>query len=328
MTQAFVLPLGRSALRALLLLAALVSARIGHAEDWATRLGYPADTRVIILHAHDMGMCHEANTACAELLDGGAITSASAMAPCPWFAHAAEYAQKSETPRDVGLQLTLNAEWTQYRWGPVSGDLSPSLADGDGFLWRRPLQVTVNASVADVEREIRWQLLTAERLGMRPTHLASHLGTLFSRPDLTAAYLKFAREHWIPAIVVELTPEMAERFASQGYPIPDGLARTLAEYPLPKVEDLRIVPRTETYDEKVEATLALLAALPKGLSQVAFAPAVDSPALRAITPAWEQFVWDRELWDDNRIREALAAPDVVLTNWVEVMERFGGPGVR
>ena len=292
------------------------------ADDWATRLGYPEGAKVIILHAHDMGLCHETNQAATQLLEATPSASVSAMPPCPWFGDAAAFAA-SNPQADVGLQVTLNSEWPRYRWRPMSrGDMAGSLVDGDGYLWRSVLQVMVNATTEDVEREMRWQLLNAERLGMKPTHLASHLGALYSRPDLTRAYLKFAQEQWIPAVVVDLTPEMAERFARQGFPIPDGLARTLDEYPLPKLEDLRIVPRTESLEEKVLGTLELLEALPEGLSQVAFSPAVDSPALRAITPKWEQFAWDHQVWQDQRVRDALAQPNVILTNWVEVMERF------
>ena len=310
----------RSALRYVLATLLLSLAASAPADDWAARLGYPADARVVILHAHDMGLCHESNQACVELLEGETRFSASAMPPCPWFAHAAGYA--ADAGRDIGLQLTLNAEWPQYRWKPVSGDLGRTLIDGDGYQWRRVLQVVVNASLDDVERELRWQLLHAERLGMRPTHFTTHLGALFSRPDLTELYLRFAREHWIPAVVVDLTPEMAERFASQGFPIPDSVQRVLADYPLPKVEDLRILPRTESLEEKVEQTVELIETLPKGLSQVAFAPAVDSAGLGEMAPSARQFVWDREVWLDERVRKALAADDVVLTDWVEVMQRF------
>jgi hypothetical protein len=292
------------------------------ADDWATRLGYEPGKKVIILHAHEMGLCHEANQAVAELIEKYPAASASAMPPCPWFAHAASYANQNKQA-DIGLQITLNSEWPQYRWRPISsGDMSASLIDGDGYMWRSALQVTVNARVEDVQTEMHWQLLHAQRLGMRPTHLTTHLGALYLRPDLTDAYLKFAREQWIPAVVVDLTPEMAERFASQGYPIPDSLARTLADYPLPKLKDLRIIPRTETYEEKVEATLDAIAKLPGGLCQLSIAPAVDSPALQALSTSWEQYVWDAALWQDERVQQALSAPDVVLTNWIEIMERF------
>ncbi|TWT89017.1 hypothetical protein Mal64_25080 [Pseudobythopirellula maris] len=324
--------MGLAALSLLLLAPAAASA----GEDWARLLGYPEGKRVVILHAHDMGLCYESNAAVAQLIDGqtpdkdkpsqGDPTpiSASVMPPAPWFSHAAELAA-ARPGVDIGLQLTLNSEWPQYRWRPLSGEaLASSLYDGDGCMWRSVRQVAINADRDDVEREIRWQLLSAERKGMKPTHLTTHLGALYARPDLAELYLDLARRHWIPAVVVDLTPELAERFAAQGFPVPDRLLAALEEYPLPKLKDLRIVPAADSYDEKVEATIALIGELPAGLSQVAFAPAIDSPALRAITPSWRQFVWDRDLWQDERVKQAMEDSGVVVTTWVEVMERFDG----
>ncbi len=52
---------------------------------WGTKLGFPADKRAIILHADDIGMCHEANASAQRALLAGEYRSAAAMVPCPWF---------------------------------------------------------------------------------------------------------------------------------------------------------------------------------------------------------------------------------------------------
>ncbi len=49
----------------------------------ALRLGHPADARLVVVHADDVGMCHGANTAFADLAGRGFITCGSAMVPCP-----------------------------------------------------------------------------------------------------------------------------------------------------------------------------------------------------------------------------------------------------
>jgi chitin disaccharide deacetylase len=159
---------------------------------------------------------------------------------------------------------------------------------------------------------------------MRPTHFTTHLGTLYSRPDLTEVYLRFAREQWIPAVVIELTPEMVEQFRSQGFPVPDELAATLDSYPLPKVSELRIVSAAESLEEKVAGVVELVETLPPGLTQIAFRPAAHSPALEALTSDWQQRVWEAEVWHNERVQAALGQPGVVVTNWREIMERFEG----
>ncbi len=273
-----------------------------------------------------MGLSFESNEAIANLLESGAASSASVMPTCPWFADAAAW-RNEHRDLDVGLELTINSPLPRYRWRPLSSDMYvPSLLDRNGYLWRNSTQLLVNANAEQVEHELRTQILHAERYGLRPTHFTSYLGALFARPDLTEIYLRLSREQWIPAVVVELTPELAERFRRDGFPVPDSLVQTLEDYPFPKVSDLKILPTAESLEEKARATVELLANLPAGLTQVAFAPASDSPALRALAPNWQQRVWDGEVWQSEAVQAELKKPNVVITSWAEIMQRFDGSG--
>jgi hypothetical protein len=207
----------------------------------------------------------------------------------------------------------------------VAGDdRVATLLDPDRFLWRAPMQTMVNASADDVERELLAQIAYARSLGMQPTHLTTHMGALVMRPDLIEAYLRAARQQWIPAMIVELTPEQAERFRRQGFPLPDDIIALLADYPLPKVDDLRMVPPTDTFEGKKRAFLALLRELSPGLTQIALHPAGDSEALKRITPDWQQRIWDAQLVADADVQAVLRGEGVVLTNWREIMNRFEG----
>jgi predicted glycoside hydrolase/deacetylase ChbG (UPF0249 family) len=304
--------------------AAAAAAQILQAATWADRLGFPADRKVVILHAHELGMCYETNAGVSQLLEAGLVRSASAMAPCPWFADAAEW-RRDHADADVGLELTLNSELDHYRWKPASvGDLAPSLRDAEGFLWRSPIQTMVNASAEDVEHEVLAQIERAERAGLTPTHLTTHLGALITRPDLIEVYLRTARERWIPAVVVELTPAHVARFEEQGFPLPDDIIELVSSYPLPKVDDLRHIPETETFEQKKEQVLALLDGLKAGITQIAFRPAVASDALPRITEDWQQRVWDAQLFQDPDVAAALRAREIIVTDWKELMRRFEG----
>jgi predicted glycoside hydrolase/deacetylase ChbG (UPF0249 family) len=162
------------------------------------RLGYPANARLLIIHADDLGMAHTVNTAIFAALENGSITSASIMVPCPWINEVADYA-KSHPDADLGLHLTLTSEWKTYRWGPVeSKDKVPSLLDPQGYLWPDTPQVDSAVKADDAERELRAQIERANAMGIHPTHLDSHMGALFSRPDLFAVYLKLAHEYKLP----------------------------------------------------------------------------------------------------------------------------------
>src|SRR4051812_24473812 len=121
------------------------------------RLGYPADTKLIVVHADDLGETHSVNAAAIKALEGRTINSASLMVPCPWFPEIADYA-KSHPDADFGLHLTLTSERVYYRWGPVaSGDKVPSLLDENAYFhhdWEQHPQI----KPAEVEIELRGQV--------------------------------------------------------------------------------------------------------------------------------------------------------------------------
>jgi chitin disaccharide deacetylase len=110
---------------------------------------------------------------------------------------------------DLGLHLTLTSEWKSYRWGPLAPrDIVRGLLDGSGYLGREG--VWVRATPDDVEREIRAQIEQAIRVGIRPTHLDSHMGTLFANPAFFAALMKVGHEYGIPFLAVRVADARAE----------------------------------------------------------------------------------------------------------------------
>jgi hypothetical protein len=183
---------------AALLPLALASSLPAQTKTIAERLGYPANAKLLILHADDLGVSHSVDAASLDALDKGAISSASIMMPTPWITEVAAYAM-AHPNADLGLHLTITAEWETYRWGSVaSKDAVPSLHDADGTFPREVKTVVANAKQAEVERELRAQVDRAIAVGIRPTHLDSHMGALFARADLMATYVKVAQDYQLP----------------------------------------------------------------------------------------------------------------------------------
>src|SRR5437588_9415753 len=120
-------------------------------------LGYAPGTKLIIVHADDLGETHAVNAAAIKALEAGSINSASLMVACPWFPEIADYA-KSHPDADFGLHLTLTSERVYYRWGPVaSTDRVPSLVDSNGYFhhdWEQHQQIDAK----QVEVELRAQV--------------------------------------------------------------------------------------------------------------------------------------------------------------------------
>jgi predicted glycoside hydrolase/deacetylase ChbG (UPF0249 family) len=202
-----------------LLLAELLVASSALAQPYVSvqeRLGYPRDAHLLILHADDLGMAHSVDRASFEALEKGWVSSASILVPCPWLPEVLQFAKK-HPEADLGIHLALNSEWTPFRWGPVSprSDV-PSLLDEEGYLPLVEEAVVDKARPAEVERELRAQILRAQALGLPPTHLDSHMGTLDRTSPLFAIYRGLGKEFGLPIRMASEAPHPFETGAGAG----------------------------------------------------------------------------------------------------------------
>jgi hypothetical protein len=197
-----------------------------------------------------------------------------------------------------------------------------TLVDADGFPWQTVMQLAVNADMDDVRRELEAQLLAARAAGCKPSHLSGYYGTVFCRPDLSAILLAAAQKHWIPAPVVELTPELIDRFRQEGYPVDETMVRLITNYPLPKLDDLQLFPVAASYESTRDGLCELLMSIRPGLTQIVCHPAVESEGLKRLTPQWQHRVWTLQALGDPKVQETAANEQIVFTTWREVMRRF------
>jgi chitin disaccharide deacetylase len=268
----------------------------------AERLGYPADARLLIVNADDLGLCHAANVGIYECLRTGFVTSATLMVPCPWAREAAARYRGE----DVGVHLTVNAEWDLYRWGPITQ--APSLLDGDGGFPRTVEDVWDHADLDEVRRECRAQIERAILWGFDVSHLDAHMGTLQLRPEFFDVYLDLALEFALPVRIA------AQRPSEQlGFPAADVAEEAGVVY----VDRVLSAPRVGAR-ELVEAHLDRLE---PGVTELHLHPAVDSAELRAITSDWAARVDDHRLvCSDLLLPKALEAAGVTLLGYRSLRE--------
>ena len=291
-------------------------------KNWAEKLGYPVDSKVVMLHADDIGMCSEANEAVIPYLLNDQIQSASAMVPCPWFNDIADW-YKKHPEMDIGLHLTLTSEWKNYRWGPVSNSSSvPELIDTEGYLWRRVIDVASRTPVATIEKEVRAQIERAYERGIKPGHIDTHMGTLYSKVEYAEAFFNIAMEYGIPANVIEFTPDRVQKFRKQGYPITARVIESGRKYTLPKLDDFSSVPDGKDYQNKKENFFDLIQNLEPGITEIIFHPSINSEGLKKITNSWQQRVWESKMFSDPEVIQFLKNEGIIFTNWKEMMVRF------
>ena len=165
------------------------------------RLGYPADARLLVIHADDFGMSHAVNRAIIEALEHGWVTSASILVPCPWFPEVAAWA-RAHPDADLGIHLAVNSEWTTFKWGPVAGRSAvPSLVGADGYMAIDEDAAVAHAAPQDVERELHAQIDFAKAAGINLTHLDSHMGTLFHSQAFFDVYRRMGQAYGLPVLL-------------------------------------------------------------------------------------------------------------------------------
>ena len=168
---------------------------------FAERLGWARGDRVLILHMDDAGMSYDSNAGIEHVIENGLARSLSVMMPCPWVPAIVRFI-KNHPEADAGLHLTLTSEWKDYRWAPLAGaGVVPGLIDQEGAMWSTVASVAARATPDEVGREIRAQLDRAERMGFHPTHLDSHMGTLFANAGFLERYVRLGMENRIPVML-------------------------------------------------------------------------------------------------------------------------------
>ncbi len=268
----------------------------------AERLGYSAEDSLVIINCDDLGMCHSGNEAVYHCLREGLATSATLMVPCPWARDAAARYRGE----DVGVHLTLNAEWELYRWGPITH--APSLLDGDGGFPRTVADVWDHADLDETRRELRAQVERAILWGFDVTHLDSHMGTLQLRPEFFDIYLDLAVEFGLP---LRLSGRSTERLT--GFPFRDLAAQEGVVAPDHLV--FSAGPGVRPAFER------MLGDLRPGVTEIFAHPSADSSELRAIAGDWETRVDDHHLLTvDAEIRSMIEESGVHLIGWRDLRD--------
>jgi predicted glycoside hydrolase/deacetylase ChbG (UPF0249 family) len=150
----------------------------------------------LLIRADDSGMSHASNLALESLAKTGLPFSTSIMFTCPWYQESVEIIKKYPHI-SAGIHLTLNAEWKNYRWGPVAGiSAVPSLVDSAGFFTpSRAALRALNPTLADIETELRAQIERAVNSGIRIDYVDYHMGAAVETPERRAIVEKLANEY-------------------------------------------------------------------------------------------------------------------------------------
>lgn len=288
--------------------------------------------RYLIINADDFGMCNASVRAVSDLFLSGksALTSATIMTPCGWAPAACRFA-KNHPEFAIGTHLTFTCEWGDYRWGPVGHERTASLCDEEGYMWHESDQVEKNADLEEVALEIRAQVEKSKALGLNPSHLDNHMGSLYGietgRFELLTTTLDICSEYGLPfrfpsnfteeqfdntMLDIKIDHEMIKGLIGQlvGYANAKGVA--MPDYLIPNEWDGKTF---ESYEQWKEYIYELYKSFPEGVTETYMHPALECDELKSITGCWERRVWEYKLLSDPATKQHIEANGIKLINY-------------
>jgi predicted glycoside hydrolase/deacetylase ChbG (UPF0249 family) len=302
-------------LRYILLLFLPLAAQI-HAQNSniPELLGYPSDTKLLIIHGDDIGLSHSTNMAVIKAFEEKGITSGSMMVPCPWSSEFAEYA-KSHPGLDIGIHFTINSEWKYYKFGGILSQCEiPSLLDKNGHFYPTVEQVAMAAKPEEMEKELRAQIDRAIAMGIQPTHLDSHMGSMYVTPLLFRVVVKVAREYGLPvSLPYNLLGPVAPFLKNELTPGMVG------------VDNFLMLQGNAVKGDWVIMYNDIVNAVKPGLNEIVVHLSYDNDEMRAIAVDHEDYgsAWrqkDLDLVTSDAFKKLLKENNIQLVTWKQIQD--------
>lgn len=280
------------------------------------KLGYPKNTKLLIIHADDLGVSHSENTASVTALEKGSVSSASIMVPCPWMPEIGLYA-KAHPNTCLGLHLTLTAEWKHYKWGPVLPRTEvPSLVESTGFLPDNSEAVAKNAKLDEIEKELRAQVERSKQFGIDPSHFDTHMGSAFGSKDIAKIYVKLGHEYKVPV----LFPRGIENL----------LGTTLKDLGAENdviTDNVYIASPADYAAGMMNYYTKILNSIGAGLNVLLLHAALDNDEMKAVTidhpdygAAWRQA--DLDFFTSDECRKLLKDNNIKVVSWKDIRDKI------
>ena len=285
--------------------------------------------KYLILNADDYGLCKAANDAVEELFQNGKIKSSTIMMPCKSAEDAVKFA--IDNPQyAIGVHLTMTSEWNDYRWKPLSG--GKSLMDEQGFMWHDSRQVGKNADLAELEAEIRAQVDKAHALGMKPSHLDNHMGSLYGHYTLRFELLKMTlRVCGDYGYAFRMFTNTDKRLCPAGVPYPAfSVLKYLSKHWGRKynviMPDYLLFPdwnadlRDNGYEHYRETILKIWTDIPDGVTETFIHPCKEDDELKTIMGSWQYRVWEYNVINDPETHKYLKEHGVELISYHDLIK--------
>ena len=300
----------------------------------AERLGYDSDSKLLIIHGDDIGVSHSVNIASFDGYLNNVINSGSAMIPSPWIKEVAAF-HKKHPKYDLGLHLTLTAEWKNYKWrGVSSSNEIKSLINNENEFFDNTGDVNINADPEEVRKELQAQIDFSRLIGMNPTHIDTHMGALAVNKYLWRVYIEVGHKNKLVSMV---TMSRSLNLFDEEFPMPKyivpvndiymlypGADRTFIENAAGvDIANSLIVNDIYKYEDWYKLYSNKIKSLQPGLNVFLLHLGYDNEELKAVTvdhpeygSLWRQL--DYDVFKSKEIKQLLKDEGIKLVTWGEI----------
>jgi chitin disaccharide deacetylase len=283
-------------------------------KNLAELLGYPKESKLLIIHCDDMGLAHSVNMAAIKAFSEKSITSGSIMVPCPWAPEIMAYV-KEHQGLDVGIHLTLTAEWALYKWGGLtSSDQIGSLLDKNNYFYPSVEELGKAAKAEEAEKELRAQIDKVLASGIQPTHIDTHMGSVLANPELVKIYLSLSEIYHLPVL-------FPRAYLSW---FPADMAKLL-ESKVFLLDNLFMLEPKMIAGKWIDAYKKGIEELKPGLNQMIVHLAIDNDEMQAISKGHDDYgsAWrqqDLDVVSSPEFKNLLKTNNIILIGWKQIRD--------
>jgi predicted glycoside hydrolase/deacetylase ChbG (UPF0249 family) len=205
--------------------------------------------------------------------------------------------------------------------GPIStSDRESGLIDAEGYFYRTTAEAQAHGRPDAAARELAAQIERALAAGMRPTHIDTHMGSVFS-PAFLPTYLDVARRYRLPPMFFRHDEAgwMALGADADTAAGMTQLSRQLEDDGVPLIDHIFMMPLDAPDDRAGQARRAFEALQP-GLTHFILHPSHDTPELRACSASWASRVADYQAFLSEELRTQLHASGVQVIGYRTLQE--------
>lgn len=288
-------------------------------------MGFSEKDKVVIIHVDDVGINYSSIEAFEELMDFGTVSCGSAMVPTSWFPEVAKRA-KEKPELDLGLHLAFNGEYETYKWRPISTrSMESGFVDENGYFKQDKAEVMQTAHPEYIAKEIEAQIKVSKNLGLIPTHIDTHTGTLWNAKYMDA-YVDVYKKHNIFPVVfypkgkdplmqnmidaIGMDFDKLSKLEAEGFPLIDGIAGTPVEH---------------TYDinDRLELTKKIFNGIQPGkLIHFAFHPMKGTAESLALNRYTGGRIGDYEVFRKQELKDFLKSTGIQLVGYRDIIKNI------